>query len=389
MRYRSYLNTAKKIIESYKGATPLPVHLKNFFAADKKYGSKDRKQIAALCYNFYRLGKALKEMPIEERIIISTFLCETKDNAFLKEIRPELNENITSGVADKLSIINYQLSIDTIFPWADELSVGIDAEEYAASFLQQPDLFLRIRPGKENIVQQKLTDAHISFEIENECITLANTTKLDSILEINKEVIIQDKNSQKVLDFFRSDIKDPRSEITLWDCCAASGGKSLLLYDILQGKVALAVSDIRESILFNLKKRFQAAGIKHYRSFIADLTNKCLTIPIEPPSIIICDAPCTGSGTWGRSPEQLFYFDKKQIDVYAKRQQQIVSNVIPHLQKNGFFVYITCSVFKKENEDIVKFIENNFEVRQLEMKVLKGCNEKADSMFVAIFEHKI
>jgi 16S rRNA (cytosine967-C5)-methyltransferase len=103
-------------------------------------------------------------------------------------------------------------------------------------------------------------------------------------------------------------------------------------------------------------------------------------------SVIICDAPCTGSGTWSRTPEQLYFFKQKTIDVYAGLQQQIVSNIIPHLQAGGIFIYITCSVFKKENEGMVNFIKEKFHLQLVQMELLKGYDKKADSMFTAVFK---
>jgi 16S rRNA (cytosine967-C5)-methyltransferase len=50
---------------------------------------------------------------------------------------------------EKLLIINSSLLISEIFPWTEELSEGIDHENFCRSFLIQPDLFLRLRPGKE------------------------------------------------------------------------------------------------------------------------------------------------------------------------------------------------------------------------------------------------
>ena len=62
-----------------------------------------------------------------------------------------------------------------------------------------------------------------------------------------------------------------RGPLYVWDCCAASGGKSIMLYD-LDPAIRLTVSDIRESILINLRKRFNEAGIKKYQSFVIYLT---------------------------------------------------------------------------------------------------------------------
>jgi 16S rRNA (cytosine967-C5)-methyltransferase len=392
MRYHSYLNSAKTIIDSYRGDIPFAVFLKKYFNAHKKFGGKDRKQIATLCYNFYRLGKAIPQLPVEEKIIVSVFLCEEKSNEFLQFHKPEWNEIITKPLAEKITIAAF--TAEDVFPWAEELSSGIDAEHFRYSFFKQPDLFLRIRPGNKQAVDKKLQDAGIECSMPlDDCLALPNSTKVDNILVLDKEVVVQDLNSQKVLNF----LKDPASNIqypvssnqhpvSVWDCCAASGGKSILAYDILNGQIELTVSDIRESILSNLKNRFETAGIKNFKSFIADLTSADCELPIANCQLLICDAPCTGSGTWSRTPEQLYYLKRKTIDVYVAMQQQIVSNVIPHLQTGGLFIYITCSVFKNENEDMADFIKEKFHLQLLQMELLKGYDKKADSMFTAVFK---
>ena len=387
MRYHSYLNSAKKIIESNWGDAPFAGFLKKYFAANKKYGSKDRKQIATLCYNFYRLGKAIPELPVEEKIIAATFLCEQVHSEFLDFHKPEWNEMIAKPVAEKMKILG--LTTDHVFPWADELSAGIEFQPFCHSFFDQPDLFLRVRPGKKDMVIKKLQDAGLKFDIlHDDCIALSNATKVDTVLEIDKEAVIQDHNSQQVLNY----LKDPASGIQhplfVWDCCAASGGKSILAYDILQEEVELTVSDIRESILLNLKKRFETAGIKNYSSFMADLTKGHIRLPVDKSQLIICDAPCTGSGTWSRTPEQLFFFKRPTIDVYAEIQQKIVNQVTHHLKKGSIFIYITCSVFRKENEEMADFIKEKFHLQLLQMELLKGYDKKADSMFVAVFKKR-
>ena len=384
MRYQSYLNTAKSIISFYKGDIPFAVFIRKYFLSHKKHGSKDRKQIANLCYNFYRLGKAIPSLPIEEKIIVATFLCETQSSEFLQFHKPEWNELVTKPLAEKMLVAS--ITTEDIFPWAEELSQGIGAEAFRYSFFYQPYLFLRIRPGNRSVVVKKLQDAGIVFDLsDDDCLALTNSTKIDSVLEIDKEVIVQDYNSQKVLDFLKKEKADA-ANTSVWDCCAASGGKSILAYDILNGKIDLTVSDIRESILSNLAKRFETAGIKNYKSFVADLAIENCELPIANCPLIICDAPCTGSGTWSRTPEQLYFLKRKTIDVYVAMQQKIVSNVIPALPTGGIFIYITCSVFKNENEDMVAFIKEKFHLQLLQMELLKGYEKKADSMFVAVFK---
>lgn len=383
MRFQSYLDTAAAIIAQYGGEVPLAVFLKKFLGASRKYGSTDRRQISSLCYQYYRLGKALPGLPVKERIATAHFLCSNTAGHFLAWYNPEWNEKVHLPLTDKIKLTGHSFAVTDIFPWKEQLSEGIDPEALGASCLQQPLLFGRIRPGKAVQVRQKLTQAGIPFsEPAPACIALENATKLDAVLALNTELVIQDYNSQRVLDHLPAIAVSP---LSAWDCCAASGGKSILLYDSCKGAVKLTVSDIRDSVLANLKKRFAAAGIKSFSAWQADLADPSSPLPPGNFDLIICDAPCSGSGTWARTPEQLFYFDMDKLPAFSRRQQAIVSAAIPRLKKGGLFFYITCSVFKEENEKIVDFIKEKFHLQCAQMELLKGYPLRADNMFVAVF----
>lgn len=384
-RYHSYINSAKTILEKYNGDEPFASFLKKYFSGNRKYGSKDRKQISNLCYCFFRLGKSVMNVSFEEKILTALFLCSGQPNEILAALKPEWNGKIDLSIEEKCSMLNAQFSTFNVFPWIGELSKGIEYEKFVTSFFIQPHLFLRLRSGKEKVVKEKLEKAGIQFEVLSDtCLALSNALKIDTLIELDNEAVIQDYSSQRTGQFFKPAI-DNMQPVSLWDCCAASGGKSIMAYDINSG-INLTVSDVRESILANLKKRFEKAGIKNYKSFIADLTNpnfQSLAFDLQP-SIILADVPCSGSGTWSRTPEQLYYFNENKIDEYAALQRKIVSNVIPHLQPGGSFIYITCSVFKKENEEVVDFIKEKFHLQLKQMELLKGYDKKADSMFIAV-----
>lgn len=387
-RYYSYINTAEKIINLYKGATPFAIFIKAFFASEKKYGSNDRRQITSLCYQYFRVGIGLNKYNIPEKILTAVFLCNTTPQELLENIQPEWNLLINIPVADKMKLLDNALIVTDLFPFGKSLSSSIDAESFCESFLTQPYLFLRIREPNIDTVIKKLDAANIEFELENDsCLQLSAGTNIEEILQLDKEVVVQDYNSQKVLDSLKEYSALFSDKPTVWDCCSASGGKSILLFDILKGKCKITVSDIRPSILSNLHQRFKRAGIKNYHYFIADITATEPPIPANNFDIIICDAPCTGSGTWSRTPEQLYFFDPTSIDIYVERQKKIVQNAIHHLKKNGLFIYITCSVFAKENGDMATLIEHEYGLQLLNIHTLQGHNLNADSMFVAVFQH--
>jgi len=389
--YHSYLNSAREILDQYgeekvglQSRQPFSSFLKKYFAQHKKHGSNDRKQISHLCYCFFRLGKLSPDLSVEEKILAGLFLCSNKPNNILSELKPEWNAQVEQSAKEKLLTLDHSLRIDEIFPWRKELSNGIEYGQFCESFFIQPDLFLRLRPGSESIVKEKLLASGISFsQMNSACLRLPNNSKVENFIALDKEAVVQDYSSQQIKEYLKIAGENLRSPMSVWDCCAASGGKSLLLYDTNQ-KISLTVSDIRESILANLKKRFENAGIKKYKEFIAELAKPFSSQKLF--DLIVCDAPCTGSGTWSRTPEQLYFFNEKKIEEYSSLQKKIVSNITPSLKQNGHLLYVTCSVFKSENEEVVNYVRNELDLELTKMETLIGYDKKADTMFAALFK---
>ena len=110
-RYQSYLNSAKQILHSYNSEEPFASFLKKYFSTNKKYGSRDRRQIAHLCYCFFRLGKAEMNAGIEDKILTGLFLCSDKPNEILGALKSEWNERVLLPVGEKCSMLNAQYSM--------------------------------------------------------------------------------------------------------------------------------------------------------------------------------------------------------------------------------------------------------------------------------------
>src|SRR5690606_34956666 len=96
---------------------------------------------------------------------------------------------------------------------------------------------------------------------------------------------------------------------------------------------------------------------------------------------IILDVPCSGCGTWGRTPEMIQHFSKEKLDEFTTLQKSIASNVIKHLKKGAPLVYMTCSVYAEENENMVRYLGDQFDLQREKMELIKGYHNRADSMF--------
>ena len=385
MRSEQQLRTFLKVLDTYPGDRPITKFLPEFFKKNKQMGSTDRRSAARLLYNYFRLGRAFSDKKTEQRLFLAEFLCCSVDNPFLQYFRSDLNDIINLSLDEKIKYaeVNEGFILSDVFPFTSHLSDGIDHYQFLSSLFIQPDLFIRVNPVALSNVLKVILDSGIEYkQIGDFTIGLPNGTNLGSLFPDSnysvKPFEVQDLSSQHTLNYFK-----PNRYEHWWDACAASGGKSLLLFSE-QPDIKLVVSDIRESVLNNLDERFIAAGLRTYQKKLIDLTTN------PDPELhdyefdgIILDAPCSGSGTWGRTPEMIRQFEEYKIKGFQNLQKTIAGNTLKYLKSGKPLIYITCSVFREENEEIVSFLQSEHGMKLEALELINGYTRKADTMFVA------
>ncbi|HLT42336.1 MAG TPA: RsmB/NOP family class I SAM-dependent RNA methyltransferase [Sphingobacteriaceae bacterium] len=378
-RLSQHLRTFEKIVAEYKFDEPLARFLTAYYKENKQMGSNDRRVVSRLLYNYFRLGSSLGHMPLNTRVAIAEFLC-AEESDIVNFLEPELHSRIQNSVDSKLAYLNkeYDFEVESIYPQVDKISDKLAIDRFLKSHFKQPNLFIRIHAGKEKSVKELLKSENISFvEIGPATLSFQNGTQLDRIDSIKGKYEVQDLSSQKTVELFK-----PQANEYWWDACSGSGGKSITLKQT-QPNVNLLVSDIRESILRNLDERFEKAGISGFKRKLIDLRKDSSTILGEEKfDGIIVDVPCSGSGTWGRTPEMLASFSVDRLQEFSKLQKEILENVIKHLKPQKPLIYITCSVYKQENEDQIEFLQSKgFNLES--MTYFEGAELGADTLFAA------
>ncbi len=135
----------------------------------------------------------------------------------------------------------------------------------------------------------------------------------------------------------------------IWDCCAAPGGKTVVLAGRHADAEVLA-SDANPKRVQGLAARMQREAPR-VRVMEADATR----LPEDEGEfdLILCDVPCSGTGTLGRNPEIKQRLQPSDIGRQAARQREILGAAMGRMAKGGRLLYSTCSLEREENEAVV------------------------------------
>jgi 16S rRNA (cytosine967-C5)-methyltransferase len=152
---------------------------------------------------------------------------------------------------------------------------------------------------------------------------------------------IQDEGSQLVAELAGSGSR-------ILDTCAAPGGKTAILAE-RNPEATITAWDISKRRLEAMRRAFASTG-EHMRLEVQDAT----AVQLQPEyDLILCDVPCTGTGTIGRNPEIRFRVNEEEIARQQARQVKILSSALAGLTPHGRLLYSTCSLEPEENEAVV------------------------------------
>ena len=266
---------------------------------------------------------------------------------------------------------------DEIFPFKSEVSPLLNFDEWVRGLQFQKPLYLVLRRGSETLVYNFLKQNQIPFEQVTEfSLKLEADSKCNHVLE-RGWAWTMDYASQKVADCVEIDEDD-----AIWDACSGAGGKSIYISNKFIKPFHLTCSDKRFTILENLKARFKTLGLKVPQIELCDL--------LEPFQLktkydkVILDVPCSGSGTWGRSPENIIGFGISKIDYFSKLQLKIAGNALKNLKTEGKLIYMTCSVFTSENEKNIDYLVKKHGLKLEYMQYTFAPNNESDTLFIAV-----
>ncbi len=232
--------------------------------------------------------------------------------------------------------------------WPDDWRQILDAND------ERAPMWLRVNTGKTTLAAYKavLDEAGIDYRQHT---ALPQALRLEAPIPVTSLpgfadglVSVQDGGAQIAAPWCRGD-----GAARMLDACAAPGGKSAHLKELADPDDALTCIDVDARRASAIRETFDRLGLKATIK-VADASNKEDWWDGRPFDAILLDAPCSASGVIRRHPDIKLLRRESDIAALAEVQMKLLNSLWQTLKPGGRLLYVTCSVFKDENERIVE-----------------------------------
>ena len=390
--------------------------IQNYFRSNKNIGSKDRKFISNCFWNIIKHRNKINwhltnhnlKVTFERQIILELFFLNVDYKNDLPKIKKffflnnKLNKNFKDDNLQFLEYLNFEKFINSEMP--------------ECVFYELPDFLLEsikrnFKLDWKNVALSLNEEAFVDLRVN----ILKNKTR-DDILNSLKEIDVPCKiskysplgirllkrfpiNGHKLFKSGYIEIQGEASQLSalilgakpgmqVADICAGAGGKSLILADIMKNKGRILSLDINQKRLKQARLRFKRAGVHNVETRLVDLnwSTKGLEKKFD---LVLIDAPCSGIGTWSRSPDSRLYFNKKKLAELINIQSELLSKGSTMVAPGGRLAYVTCSILPEEGVDqIEKFkLSANRDFSEIDMSNMWNDNLSLTNSFQYPFDN--
>lgn len=175
---------------------------------------------------------------------------------------------------------------------------------------------------------------------------------------------------------------DPKKGDYIIDVCAAPGGKSSHLAELLDGSGMVEARDLTEYKVGLIEENILRHDLHNMKAVQQDAT-LFDEASVEKADILICDLPCSGLGVIGRKSDIRYKMTAEKAHDLAVLQQEMLDTVWKYVKRGGKLIYSTCTIHKEENEDnVAAFLQKHPQFTLVEQRQIFPM-EGSDGFFVA------
>ncbi len=256
--------------------------------------------------------------------------------------------------------------MSSIFPPHFLASIGKATGFDETSFVQVHELpaptSIRLNPAKP--IGQFDKDEPVAWCSEGRYLAERPVFTLDPLFQAGS-YYVQEASSMFLSEILKQTL-DLTDELKVLDLCAAPGGKSTLIGSLISKDSLLVANEViknRSSILADNLTRW---GLLN--AFVTNNDPSHFSRLEGYFDVMVVDAPCSGSGLFRKDPKAMNEWSLNNVVMCAQRQKRILADAWDTLKEDGLLIYSTCSYSVEENEDILDWIFDTFEVESRSIK---------------------
>lgn len=326
-------------------------------------------------YQIFYMDKVPENAACDETVKIAKRIFGKAPAGFVNAVMRNLcrnKESILNSIDGFAGYIKYSAD-EKLYKMLEE-QYPSDIEKIFTAFFGKSDTFVRVNTLKTDAV--KLAEKIGGKIISDDSIICENAH--DVLLNIESgDFYIQGLASQKAVKLLA-----PQSGDVVVDVCACPGGKSIGAAIEMKNNGKIFSFDLHANKLSLIEKSAKKLGI----SIISATQHDARSAKTELKGVadkVICDVPCSGTGVMGSKPE-IKYKSPDDFDGLYKTQRAIIKEAASYLKAGGEMVYSTCSINKKENEDVVyNFLKDNNEYKLVFEKTCLPFEEEQEGFYMA------
>lgn len=335
---RTFLRLVAQLRPHWRHDTALPARIQSLLAADRRLGSRDRRLYRELLYTTLRhlpwIEPHLADAPAEAVRWVAWLAAETPATRAFCAVHAVGSP--PAGDRAELLPAWFRAHCPALFE-------GVELEAQ----LRRAPLWLRLQTDEPGV-------ASVLAELTARGWQWRRSTAVPDAVEVLSEA---DVTGTEAWRQGRCEVQDLGSQMILasigiepggnWlDACAGAGGKALQLARLLGPGARVAAHDPRTAALAELQRRALRAG------------QRIELLPEISPDArydgVLVDAPCSGSGTWRRAPHLKWTTSETTVLRGAEKQLALLQRFSRNVGPHGRLVYATCSLSRRENEDVVR-----------------------------------
>lgn len=278
--------------------------------------------------------------------------------------------------------------------WIDKVKrqYGERAETILLAGNQHPPMTLRVnrRRMKTEEYLKLLAENNIQAQqLEPDAIMLAHPMSVDDLPGFKMGTVsVQDAGAQ-----YAASLLDVKDGMRVLDACAAPGGKTTHLLELAQldlyalDKDALRLQRVKENVQ---RLQFKASLLTGDAAYPAEWWDG------KQYQRILADVPCSATGVVRRHPDIKWLRREADIEGFAQQQQEILTALWPLLEAGGKLLYVTCSIFERENQQVInEFLSQNTNAKQIQLAVVDMIdgqllpNIQHDGFFYALLHKQV